>query len=353
MKALGITPGRANSTRLIDAAEPDKGEGELLCTMLAVGVCGTDIELTRGDYGEAPPDSDFLIIGHESLGEVSEAPAGSDFKKGDFVVGFVRHPDPVPCSACAQGQWDMCRNGQYTEHGIKGRNGFCRERYRLQEDHCIKLPPELHETGVLMEPASVVAKAWDQIMHLLQGAPFKPRKVLITGAGPIGLLAALMAAQKGFELHVLNRTKTGPKPELVHQLGGKYHLSKEDIAGETYDIIIECTGADEIVFDVMTRIAPDGIVCLTGVSSGGRKLCLDAGSLNRNIVLSNEIVFGTVNANRKHFQDAAEALLKADQNWLRALITRRVPLENWQQAFEHHTEDVKVVITGPNYVAAH
>jgi threonine dehydrogenase-like Zn-dependent dehydrogenase len=321
--------------------------------MLAVGICGTDFELTRGDYGEAPPNSDFLIIGHESLGEVIEAPAGTDFKKGDVVVGFVRHPDPVPCSACAQGQWDMCRNGQYTEHGIKGRNGFCRERYRLQANHCIKLPSKLRETGVLMEPASVVAKAWDQIMRLLRGAPFKPRKVLVTGAGPIGLLAGLMAVQRGFELHVLNRTKAGPKRNLVQELGGKYHLTKDDIEGETYDIIIECTGADEVVFDVMTRIAPDGIVCLTGVSSRGRKLCLDAGSLNRTIVLSNEIVFGTVNANRQHFEHAADALEKADQNWLHALITRRVPLENWQQAFEHGADDVKTVITGENYVGAH
>lgn len=196
MKALAITPGQSNSARLMDTPEPDLSEGQLLCSMLAVGVCGTDMELIRGDYGNAPPGENSLIIGHESLGEVMEAPDGQPFSKGDLVVGFVRHPDPVPCSACAENEWDMCRNGRYTEHGIKERHGFCRERYRLQADHCIKLPPHLRETGVLMEPTSIVAKGWEQVQRILNRAPFCSRKTLITGAGPIGLLAALIGVRK-------------------------------------------------------------------------------------------------------------------------------------------------------------
>ena len=130
MRAVTIVPGKAASQRLDEIAEPPQEQGSLLVRALAVGICGTDRELIDGDYGEAPPASERLVLGHESLGRVIEAPAESGFRTGDMVVGIVRHPDPVPCVNCALGEWDMCRNGRYTERGIKQADGFAAERWR-------------------------------------------------------------------------------------------------------------------------------------------------------------------------------------------------------------------------------
>ncbi|MEO5768529.1 MAG: alcohol dehydrogenase catalytic domain-containing protein, partial [Polyangia bacterium] len=161
MRAITVTPGKAQSARLDDVAEPEPGDGTVLVQTLAVGVCGTDLEIVEGKYGWAPAGQDRLIIGHESLGRVVEAQPESGFETGDWVVGIVRHPDPVPCASCAAGEWDMCRNGRYTERGIKALPGFASERYRSAPDHLVKVDPKLGDLGVLLEPTSVVAKAWE------------------------------------------------------------------------------------------------------------------------------------------------------------------------------------------------
>jgi glucose 1-dehydrogenase len=196
---------------------------------------------------------------------------------------------------------------------------------------------------VLLEPTSVVAKAWQQIERIGGRACFDARRVLVTGAGPIGLLAALLAAQRGYEVHVLDQVTEGPKPALVEQLGGTYHHGAVADLGEV-DIVIEATGVGKLVIDAIGATARNGIVCLTGVSSGERSVELDIGGLNRTMVLANEVVFGSVNANRQHYHDAAEALGHADRDWLRALITRRVPLDRWQEVLERRPDDVKVVV---------
>jgi glucose 1-dehydrogenase len=344
MQAVTVLPMQAGSARLDQVAEPSRQEGDLLVQTLAVGVCGTDLEISRGEYGWAPPGRNRLVLGHESLGRVLEAPAGSDLRPGDLVVGIVRQPDPEPCVSCAAGEWDMCRNGRYTEHGIKELDGFMRERYRIDPDHVVKVDPALERTGVLLEPTSVVAKAWDHIERIAARAVWDPEVVLVTGAGPIGLLAALLAVQRGLEVHVLDRVTTGPKPALVADLGATYHTGTVAEAVPYADVIVECTGAGELVLDAIVKAGPDGIVCLTGVSSAGRTLTIDAGALNRELVLENGVVFGTVNANRRHYQAGATALAKADQQWLERLITRRVPLSRWSDALQRRPDDVKAVL---------
>jgi threonine dehydrogenase-like Zn-dependent dehydrogenase len=343
MRALTVQPGKPNSIRLEDVPAPPQSDGAVLVRALALGICGTDREIIAGHYGWPPVGQDRLIIGHESLGRVEQAPAGSGFAQGDLVVGIVRRPDPVPCPACAAGEWDMCRNGQYTERGIKQRNGYGSEQFRLEHDFAIKLDPALGKLGVLLEPTSVVAKAWEQVERIIKRAAAWQRHVaLVTGAGPVGLLAALLGKQRGFEMHILDRVEDGPKPALARDLGATYHAG--GLGNLAPDIVIECTGATSVVLDVMGRTAPDGIVCLAGVSSGGRKIDFDVGGFNREMVLENDVVFGSVNANRRHYRDAADALAKADKAWLARLITRRVPLSGWQGAFETRDDDIKVVV---------
>ncbi len=161
MRALTVAPGTVNSARTEDVADPPISDGAVLVRTLAIGVCGTDRDIVGGRYGWAPPGQTRLIVGHESLGIVLEAPVESGVKAGDLIVGIVRRPDPVPCSSCAAGEWDMCRNGRYTERGIKERHGYGSEFFRIEPDFLIKVDASLGIAGVLLEPASVIAKAWD------------------------------------------------------------------------------------------------------------------------------------------------------------------------------------------------
>ena len=344
MKALTIAPGKKDSASVHDVPEPPQAEGSILVRALALGVCGTDFELMSGDYGWAPPGHDRLILGHESLGCVEEAPADGRFKVGDLVVGIVRHPDPVPCLACAVGEWDMCRNGKYTERGIKEVNGFGSEFWRSQPEYLVRLDPQLGTSGVLMEPATILAKAWDHVTRIGERAKWQPKTLLVTGAGPVGLLAALMGAQRGLEVHVLDRVQSGPKPDLVRALGGTYHIGSVHDVGFCPDVMIECTGVASVIAESINRLANDGILCLAGISSHGQMVNMDLGKINRTMVLENSVIFGTVNANRRHYQMAAESLANAHPNWLSRMITRKVALSNWEDALRRDEDDIKVIL---------
>jgi threonine dehydrogenase-like Zn-dependent dehydrogenase len=346
VRALTVLPGVGGSVAVTEIDEPEVADGSILVETLAIGVCGTDVEICNGDYGTAPAGSERLVIGHESLGRVLEAPAGADFVEGDLVVGIVRRPDPVPCTSCAVGEWDMCRNGRYTERGIKGLPGYGSERYRIEPDFVIKIDSALGELGVLLEPTSVVAKAWDHIERIGgRAAGWVPQTVLVCGAGPIGLLAALLGTQKGYDVTVVDQVTDGPKPQLVSDIGATYGYGAIGAAAASADIVIECTGVGQVVVDVLANTTADAIVCLTGVSSSGRNLPFDAGEVNRELVLGNAVVFGSVNANRRHYEAGAEALASADAAWLSRLITRRVPLASFADALERRRDDVKTVIT--------
>jgi threonine dehydrogenase-like Zn-dependent dehydrogenase len=346
VRALTVIPLQAGSAAVIDMPDPEPGPGELLVDGIALGICGTDREIMAGEYGWAPPGEERLVLGHESLGRVLQAPPDNDFDQGDLVVGVVRRPDPEPCPACARGEFDFCRNGRYTERGIKELHGYGSERWTVEADYAVKLDPALEPVGMLMEPTTIVAKAWDQIERIGRRAYFAPERVLVTGAGPIGLLAAMLATQRDLEVHILDRNDTGPKPDLAAALGARYHASDVATVAKHHqpDIIIEATGAEQVVAEAMAHNAAFGIVCLTGVSPTGRALTVDLGALNRDIVLENDVVFGTVNANLHHYALAADALGKADRGWLERLISRRVPLEDFQSAVEKQPDDVKVVL---------
>lgn len=344
MLALTVRPRQPGSARLETLPDPRPDDRLALVQTLDVGICGTDREILEGIYGEPPPGDEYLILGHELLGRVRQAPASSGLESGDLVAGIVRHPDPVPCVNCAAGQWDMCRNGQYTEHGIKQLHGFCAEQLLLDPQFLVRVPASLERVGVLVEPASVLAKAWEHIERIGQRVRWEPRRVLVTGAGPIGLLGAWMGVQRGLEVHVLDRATEGPKPDLVRDLGAVYHASDVELACSGADIVLECTGSAQLVFDVMQCTAPNGVVCLTGISSGGRSLGVDIQALNRSLVLENDVVFGSVNANRQHYLAAVQSLAEADVAWLERLITRREPLQRWEDAIRRRPDDVKTVI---------
>jgi threonine dehydrogenase-like Zn-dependent dehydrogenase len=343
MKAITVEPRKAGSVRYEDIPEPDVREGSILVEAVAAAVCGTDIEIAEGKYGWAPPGKTRLVLGHESLGRVIDPGGSASFKKGDLVVGIVRRPDPVPCPNCAVGEWDMCRNGQYTERGIKEIDGYMSERWRIEPEYAIKLDPSLGILNMLLEPTTIIVKALEQIIAVGQRAFWEPKTVLVTGAGPIGLLAAAVAQLKGGEVHVLDRVETGLKPDLVRALGATYHSGRVVDLGFEPDVIVECTGVGAVIGDSMQQVAAGGVLCLTGVGAGGiaSRAVADVAAA---AVLKNNVVVGSVNANKRHWYKARERLGQLDRKWLSRLITRYEKPENCIEALNRKPDDIKVVI---------
>lgn len=343
MLAMTVVPGKPDTAAATERPEPDAGEGDVLVEGLYVGICGTDHEIVAGAHGGPPPGRTDLVLGHESLGRVLSAPAGSGLNEGDLVVGIVRRPDD--CECCRAGLWDFCRTGNYVERGIVGADGYGAQRWRVPATYAVPVASDLDTAGVLMETTTVVAKAWEQIDMVRRRVPDHPGMVaLVTGAGPVGLLAAMLAVQRGYETHVFDMVTSGPKPKLVADLGATYHSGELTELGLAPDAVVEATGVGQLVVDVLAMTAPNSAVCLTGISSGSHEVTGDASALNQRLVMGNDAIIGSVNANRSHYQQAANALGNADTAWLERLITRQVPLSNWPDGLNRQPDDVKVVV---------
>jgi threonine dehydrogenase-like Zn-dependent dehydrogenase len=343
MKAITVEPKKPGTARYDDFPEPDVHEGSVLVEAVAVGVCGTDVEIAEGKYGWPPPGHARLVLGHESLGRVLDPGPRASLRKGDLVVGIVRRPDPVPCPNCAVGEWDMCRNGQYTERGIKEIHGYMSERWRIEPEYAIKVDSSLGILGVLLEPMTVIAKALEQVVAVGQRSFWEARTVLVTGAGPIGLLAACGAKLHGKEVHVLDRAESGLKPELVRALGAIYHSGSVLDLGFEPDVIVECTGVGSVIADSIQKLGAGGVLCLTGVGGGGLSGYAVA-DVAAKAVLKNNVLVGSVNANKRHWYKASQALARADRAWLSRLITRREKPQDFEKALQRTPDDIKVIV---------
>lgn len=352
MKAVVIAPRQPGSDRLLEVPDPVPADGELLVQVLSVGVDGTDDELVAGEYGEAPDGEEHLVIGHESLGRVVE-PAG-ELRAGQLVAAIVRRPDPVPCLNCGHDEWDYCLNGLYTERGIKGRHGFLAEYYTEHPEYVVPVPDELAAVGMLVEPTTIGEKALEQVEAIQRRLTWQPHRALVTGAGPIGLLAAALLALRDLEVVVYDKAESGPKLDLVHDLGARYVQADSlplghDLAHEVgpIDIAIEATGFSPLGFQLLDTVGPNGVAVLTGVSGGDRRSELPVDHLNLEMVLQNKVLVGTVNADRANFEAAVRDLAAVEKRWpgwLDRLITRRVPLERYADALSRGPQDVKVVV---------
>jgi len=235
------------------------------------------------------------------------------------------------------GQPDMCENGLYTERGIHGRDGFAAERFRIEHSDAVRVDPALGLAGVLVEPTSVVIKAWEQLDRTVR----RPRRrALVLGAGPIGLLAAMLGLQRGLEVHVVDRAESGPKPRQARALGAIYHTCPGDVKG-TYDAVVECCG--ELIGEAIALTAPAGAACLVS-GDRGPAATMSLADLSHDLVHGNKVIIGTVNSNRQHFRAAHEALLRADRGWLEGLLTDHVPLHAWRSAFTVSPEHIKTII---------
>jgi glucose 1-dehydrogenase len=353
--------------RLIDHPKPRiTADNQLLIRSLEVGICGTDREISSFDYGTPPEGSSYLVLGHESLGEVVEAGAGaSRFKPGDLVAPTVRRPCRHPsCLPCRNGRLDFCATGDFTERGIKQAHGFITEYYVEEEQNLNCVPPELREVGVLVEPLTVTEKALVQVWQTQQRLPWttssdasqpgKGLRAVVLGAGPVGILATMAFISRGFETFVYSRSpKPNAKAALVESLGSTYISSKTEsphqLAERTghIDLIYEAVGHGKVAFDLLGILGTNGIYVFTGIPPQRPPVEIEADSLMRRMVLRNQLALGTVNAAPADFAAAVKDIAMFNERWpdqLRKLITGRYPIDSYGELLLESPKGIKNVI---------
>jgi len=368
MRALALAK-RTRSVRIIDLDPPALTTPSMVrVRMLEVGVCGTDAELCAFEYGDPPAGVDYLIVGHEALGVVEEA--GRDvehLRKGDLVVPAVRRrSQSEDCAACMSANQDFCVTGEFTERGIKGAHGFLAEEIVEEERYLHIVPGELREVGVLTEPLTIAEKGLRQYAAIQRRLPWMAnaddeafmhgRRAVVLGAGPVGLLGAMLFLERGFDTWVFSRGDAGtPNARLAESIGATYVSSAEtDFAQLTerigrIDLVYEATGAPRLAFDVMRHLVANAVCILTGVPGDMDALRIEGDEIMKRIVLQNQVVVGTVNANRRDFGQAIRDLGRFDSARpaeLRGIITHRGSMEQFcEQATRKH--GIKSVISLP------
>ena len=368
MKAVAVVPA-TREVKLIDHAKPrTNAPTQVKLRMLDIGICGTDREICSFQYGTPPKGSAYLVIGHESLGEVIEAgPGVSRLKVGDLAVLRVRRPCPHDtCAACRAGRQDFCYTGDFTERGIKEAHGFMTEFVVDDEQYMNAVPRDLRDVAVLIEPLAIAEKALIQVWAVQQRLPWAcpviPGKdpeychrAVVLGAGPVGLLGAMVLVANGFETTVYSRGPvSGPKASFVRSIGAAYLSSDKHAPKQlaerigNIDLVYEATGAADISFKVIEVLGTNGVFVFTGVPGRKAPIKLDANLIMRNLVLRNQMVFGTVNAGPAAFEAAIRDLGVFMKRWpdaLRSLITGRYPVEAACDLLLGKPDGIKQVIT--------
>ena len=341
MRAVAVFPDQ-HDIRVIEVAEPPPPAGhQVLLRVLEVGICGTDRDIAAFEYGDPPAGSDHLILGHEAVAEVVEV--GEDVatvRAGDLVVPTVRRPCPDrSCRACRAERQDFCTTGAFTERGIKQAHGYLAELVLEDERNLITVPPRLADVAALVEPLSIAAKAAEQAQAVQARLPWEQEKarILVLGAGPVGMLGATAMTVTGFDTVVYSREPVdSPRADRVRELGATYlstdstPLAKISSVAGPVDVIYEAVGVAPVAFAATEVLAPNGLLILTGIPAPAEPATLPLDRIMKDIVLNNQAIVGTVNAGRSAFALAVQKLEQAMYlvpNSVQAIITARVPLE--------------------------
>lgn len=361
MKAVAVFPAK-REVRLIDHPAPRlERPTQARVRILDVGVCGTDKEICRFEYGTPPPGSDYLVLGHESFGEVVEAgPEAGDLKTGDSVVLMVRRPCGRPeCAPCAAGVQDFCETGAFVERGIDGAHGFMTEEVVDEARYCHRVPPNLRDLGVLVEPLTIAEKSLLQVDRIQRRVPgwetTEGRRAVVLGAGPVGLLGAMALRARGFAVWVYSRSRApNPKAALAESFGCRY-VSTEETPPEALaeevgkiDLVYEGVGVAKVAFEVAHILGKNGIFVLTGIPPVEGAVEFEVGLFMRNVVLKNQVILGTVNAPAEAFRAAIRDLGVFAERWpaaVRGLVTARVPPEGFLDAVMGRAGGIKNVVS--------
>jgi threonine dehydrogenase-like Zn-dependent dehydrogenase len=352
MKGIAVFPGRPNSLHLAELRKPAleeiPGGRGVLVRVLRCGVDGTDKEISAGEYGTSPKGCDFLVLGHENFGRVEAVgDRVTELAPGDYVVTTVRRPGSSVYDRI--GASDMTTDDEYFEHGISRLHGFLTEYYVEDPEFLVKVPQGLKEVGVLLEPLTVSEKGIAQAYEIQRRLRvWRPRRAAVLGAGTIGLFASLILRLRGIEVTAFGRT---PKPylnsDLLEAIGARYQTTAELSLVEAakkygpFDVIFEATGSSAVVFEGMQALGKNGVLVLSSVTGGDRKIEVPADRINLEFVLGNKVMVGTVNANRDYFEMGVRDMAQAEAEypgWLCRLLTHRIAgLENYRELFEKLT----------------
>src|SRR5436190_3668075 len=360
MKAVGVFPGK-RAVDLVFHARPEiLSPAHIKIRTIDVGICGTDRESCPFAYGTPPDGSDCLVLGHEALGDVLDVgPGARQLKVGDLVVPSVRRPcehsDCVPCRADRQ---DFCSTGDFTERGIKMTHGYMTEYFVEEEKFLTPVPRELRDVAVLVEPLTVAEKAIDQVWKVQERLPWgangEGKTAVVLGAGPVGILGAMALLVRGFRTFVYSRSAApNPKSELVNSIGARY-VSAETVPLEKFgmetgpvDLVYEAVGVASISFDLLKILGLNGAFVFTGIPPHKPAIPIAADSLMRDMVLKNQVLIGTVNADAAAFASAIGDLGIFKQRWpdaLRAVITGRYPMDAYHELLLGKNKGIKNVI---------
>lgn len=365
MKAICVFP-KQKKVQLMEVESPNiQTSTQVKLKILEVGICGTDKEICAFQYGIPPNGSDYLILGHESLGEVVEVGSQvTQFKPGDLVVTMVRRPCSDPeCQACRAGRQDFCFTGQFQERGIKQQHGFMTEWIVDEEKYMNKVPASLRPIAVLTEPLTIAEKAIEEIQRIQQRFPWttsmkRPLRAVVLGAGPVGLLGAMVLIHSGFETYVYSREAVeGHRAKLIQSIGGKFisalNAALPDLVKQVggIDLVYEATGASKISFELIPFLGVNSTFVFTGVPGRKGPILVDTDLLMRDLVLKNQLIFGTVNAGKESYQSAIAHLEIFYKKWpeaLPALITGKFSPEQYENLLLKNPSGIKNLITFSN-----
>ncbi len=367
MRAVAVFPNDKSIKVIDNHPEPAlERDTDVLLKMLDVGVCGTDREIARFDYGTPPAGSGYLVIGHESLARVERVGSQvTHVKPGDLVVTMVRRPCKNPsCRACPKGRQDFCFTGEFTERGIKEQHGFMTDKVVDDQRYMHVVPAHLRDVGILVEPLTIAEKGLLQIWDVQERLPWSVagtaeqdgigQKAVVLGGGPVGLLGALALIVRGFDTYVYSlEPADSEKGKWTEAVGGKYICAAttpiadlSEKVGEI-DLFYEATGASKLSFQAIEELGANGVFCFTGVPGRKGPIEVDGDLLMRNLVLKNQLVFGTVNAGHEAFAEAVDDLAKFHARWpeqLKALITGRFAPENALELLTGPLSGIKRVV---------
>lgn len=358
MKAAAMFPARKSLEVLNDFPEPKlAGPTGVKVRVLNVGVCGTDREIASFQYGFPPPaGSDFLVMGHECLGEVVEAgPEVKNLKPGDLVIPMVRRPcDHPECAACRAGRQDFCFTGDYRERGIKQMHGFLTEFIADDARYMNPVPKAIRDVAVLVEPLTIAEKGFIQAGQIQKRLPWgEKHRAVVLGAGPVGLLGAMALRHRGFAVTVYSRSREpNPSADIVKAIGGQYVSSQDKTVGQmaaaigNIDLVYEATGVSRFAFDVLPALGTNGIFIMTGVPGKHPAMNIDTDKIMSNLVLKNQCLLGTVNAGKDAFENAVADLSGFHTAWpdaVKSLITGRYPIERFAEPI-HSDAGIKNIV---------
>lgn len=356
MRAVQVEPGVERSARVVERDDPKCAAGECLVRVLEVGIDATDREIDEAKYGEAPAGEPRLVIGHEAVGVVVEAAEGEAVPAvGDLVVPTVRRPCPQLCTPCGNGQLDFCATGDYLERGIKGLHGYMSELFTERPEYLVPVPAALRDLAVLLEPVTIIAKVFRQVWRLQERLLWRPGKLLVIGAGNMGMLATLIGTRRGMDVVVYSRgEQRGATAEILRATGARYVDSEGAELADAVadfgapDLALEATGHSPFAWDAAGVVARNGVVCLLSVTGGDRTTEIPSDRLNLGLVLGNRAIVGSVSAARIDFEDGVGELTALAARWPHAMagfISHRIGLDDVARMLrEPPADELKAVV---------